>query len=94
VEVGSSTIIRRHPEVIDTDLQGEVVLMSLATGLSYTFDRHGSQIWRFLEKSQSLESLVSQVCEFYEVPDRDKCRSDLHQFLLQLHDSELVTVEN
>jgi hypothetical protein len=61
-------------------MDGEVVVINLATGCYYTSNQSAGVIWPLLEQRQSLEALQSRLCDLYAV-DRDTAEADLRSLL-------------
>lgn len=84
-------IISRHPETIATEIDGEVVLMSLVTGRTFGLDKRGSRIWSLLEQPRSLEDAVAELLKVYNVPP-ETCLNDVTSFVSKLTEAQLATV--
>jgi hypothetical protein len=61
-------------------MDGEVVVINLATGCYYTSNQAAGEIWPLLEQRQSLEALQTRLCDLYAV-DRDTAGADLRSLL-------------
>ena len=61
-------------------MDGEVVVINLATGCYYTSNQAAGEIWPLLEQRQSLETLLNRFCDLYAV-DRDTAEADLRSLL-------------
>lgn len=85
------TLLSRHPETISTEIDGEVVLMSLVTGRTFGLDKRGSRIWSLLEQPRSVEDVVTELLVVYDTT-REKCLADLLTFAGKLSEAQLVTV--
>ncbi len=84
-------VISRHPETIATEIDDEIVLMSLQTGRTYGLDKRGGRIWGLIEQPRSIESLVSELVKIYDTT-AEKCQSDSADFLGKLAEAQLVLV--
>jgi hypothetical protein len=83
-------VLSRHPETIATEIDGEVVLMSLITGRTFGLDKRGSRIWALLEQPHSLEDIVTKLLALYDTT-RERCLADLVVFFGKLTEAQLVT---
>jgi hypothetical protein len=84
-------VISRHPETIATDIDGDVVLMSLVSGRTFGLDQRGGRIWTLLEQPQPLEHLVAELLKVYDTT-REQCQEDVAEFLAKLAEVQLVVI--
>ena len=52
-------LVRRNPEIVHSDMDGETVMMSVSEGNYYGLNGVGSQIWELLEQEMS----VAAICD-------------------------------
>jgi hypothetical protein len=83
-------VLSRHSETIATEIDGEVVLMSLITGRTFGLDKRGSRIWAILEQPCSIEEVVTKLLAFYDT-SHDRCLADVLVFFDKLAEAQLVT---
>lgn len=88
--VSAHTRLRRRDDSIATEIDGEAVVMSLATGRTYGLDKRGSRIWALLEQPATVESLVEKLLQQYDTTV-EQCRADVVAFAEKLLALELVT---
>lgn len=74
---------RRLEGFVSTDMDGEIVLMSIEHGSYFGIGGTGSLIWERLEEAQSEDALVEAVRARYDVSDGDS-RRDLNAFQARL----------
>jgi hypothetical protein len=79
------------PDLLASDLAGEMVLLNLADGVYYGLDAVGAQIWRSIGQPRAVHDLVDDVVAHYEV-DRARCEQDVLVFLTDLAAHGLVAV--
>lgn len=85
-------LITREKNQMVTEIEGEVVLLDLATDAFIGLDAIGSSIWNLLEPSVTFSALCQTLMEKYDVPE-DVCKADVLSFLKELADNNLITVE-
>jgi hypothetical protein len=87
--------VRPHPDVIWREVDGEVVLLNVATGQYFGLDAVGSQVWILLQsmgpQGANLESLCSLVQSHFEV-DPATAERDLAALLDDLIAQQLLVV--
>jgi hypothetical protein len=83
------TVVRIRNDVVFRELEGEMVLLNLATGVYFGLDAVGTRIWGLIDGQRSAADIVATLTAEYEV-DADTCGADLARFLETLRDNELV----
>jgi Coenzyme PQQ synthesis protein D (PqqD) len=80
-------------DVIFTDFDGkEGILVDLNTKQYYRLNETGSLIWRGLEKGNTIEDIVNEMQNTYEVSD-DHARASVEKLLQNLESNKLVQRE-
>jgi hypothetical protein len=77
------------PNVINETIDGEAIMINLATGSYYSLDRVGGDVWALLEASLPVDDIVEELGRRYDAAE-DDIRSELDGLLHQLSDEELV----
>ena len=90
--LANNSFIRRNPELVSSDLDGETVMMSIESGEYFGLDSVGSRIWELLETPTTVANLVDILVDEFEV-SREECEADTIDFLNQLLDKHLLVVE-
>ena len=86
--------IQRNASMITSNLDGEIVMMSVENGEYYGLDEIGTRIWELLEKPIVIDSLIHCLTLEFEV-EREECEQDTLDFLKDLFARNLITlVEN
>lgn len=83
--------LTQNPDLITADMDGEKVMMSIASGKYYGINEVGSRIWELLESPASAEEVCRNITGEFEV-DEAQCRSDLMQFLGELLANDIVRI--
>ncbi len=84
-------VISRNPETIATEIDGEVVLMSLVTGRTFGLDKRGSRIWALVEQPRTVAAVVTELLKVYDTT-AEKCEADVAAFFGKLIEAQLATV--
>ncbi len=87
----ADTIVRWHPDQVAAEIDGEVVVMSIAQGKYVGLDDMASGIWRRLEAPQRVDALCEGLIRDYE-GDPDAIRADVLAFLARLEEHGLILV--
>jgi hypothetical protein len=85
--------IRIKKDVVFRDLEGEMVLLNLATGVYFGLDPVGTRIWGLIDGRRSAAAIVEALIAEYDV-DPQTCETDLDRFLESLRDNELVELDD
>ena len=76
-------------EVID----GEAILINLATGMYFSMARTGAAVWTLIEAGHSLEEIASTLVDRYDV-DRPRAEADLERLAAELLEHRLVVLSD
>lgn len=88
--ISEKSILRRL-EQIATQIDGEIVIMSMKRGQLYGLDEIGSDIWQRLESPKSLKALVGELEKDYR-GDPVAIEQDTRTLLQKLHHEGLIEV--
>jgi hypothetical protein len=84
-------ILYRAKDSISTELDGETVILDIASGIYSGLDFMGTFIWNQLEQPVSIASLRDAIIERYDVSE-EQCVADLLDFLRDLTDNRLIVI--
>jgi Coenzyme PQQ synthesis protein D (PqqD) len=88
----NSALISRHPDLLETALDNEVVLISIERGSYYGLEATAKRIWQLLEQPQSRDQLVEALCREYDAQP-EVIAKDLDVFLHKMLENGVVTAE-
>lgn len=77
------------PQVINETIDGEAIMINLATGGYYSLDRVGGDVWSLLEASLPVDDIVAELGRRYEATE-DDIRRGVEDLLQRLSGEELV----
>lgn len=66
IEISRDSIVRRRPEAVATEVNDEVVLMSLERDRCYGLGSTGSDIWRRIFEPIAVSELMTQLLAVYD----------------------------
>ncbi len=87
-----ATVPCPNPNVQGTTLDGETVLLDLATGRYYTLNRVGTAIWERCTGSASLKDIHATLCSKFEA-SAERIADDLFALVTQLGHEGLLRLE-
>jgi hypothetical protein len=85
----TDTTLVRTTETLATEVDGEIVLISITDGRYFGLDSVGSEIWRRLEQPKRVDALCAELKEHFE-GDPETIEREAIAFLDTLVDSKLV----
>jgi hypothetical protein len=91
-DLDQSDIIVASAGQVSCDLDGETVILSVASGLYFGLDPVGTFIWSRLQESRTVAEIRDDVMREFEV-ERERCERDLTDLLRQLAEFGLIEVE-
>ena len=77
------------PDLVSTDMDDEVVMMSIEKGEYYGIGGVGSHVWSLLQNPITMNEIMETVCPEYEVSEKT-CRSEIETFIDELIKKGLV----
>lgn len=92
-QLSLTSSVRIREGVLSRDLQGELVILDLNTGVYFGLDEVGTRIWHLLEEHRSLQKVLDSMIEEYEV-GHAQCAEDLFSFVTKMLDKGLAEVCN
>ncbi len=92
-EITTDTIINQIEDIVDTDIDGETVMMSIQNGEYYGLDEIGSRIWALIKEPVRVSSLIDTLLERFDV-DRETCEKDVLKFLNDLNEDRILVAGN
>lgn len=76
-------------EVADEVIDGEAILINLASGIYYSMDRVGGVIWSMIAAGHRLEDIATTVAARYEVSP-EQAQADVQRLAAELIEHRLV----
>lgn len=84
-------VIARNGDLLTTQVDGELLAMSIEQGACYGLNPVGTEIWNLLETPRTVDALCAELVSRFEVDD-DTCRAEVAAFLTQMQDEGMVAV--
>ena len=79
--------------VLDQELDGEIVLLDLKSGVYFGLNEVGSRMWTHLSLVGDLDEIMGLLLDEFDV-DKDTLLKDLHELCHRLKSLELITLED
>jgi hypothetical protein len=78
--ISLDSIIKQSGKLITSNLDGEIVMLSVENGKYYGMDDIGSRIWELIAAPLKVSKLIDLLVEEFDV-ERKRCESDVLTFL-------------
>ena len=89
MKITPETIIQRNNEILDSNLDGEKVMMSIKRGEYYGLGKTGTFIWDNIGKPVKIKDLIEKITDKYRV-NKKQCFEEIIPFLNDLIEKELI----
>lgn len=83
------SIIKKSDDIVETEIDGEVVMMRIETGSYYGLDPTGSDIWKHLNSPTKVSEIIEDLLEEYNVSE-SQCEKDVIAFLENIKKDKLI----
>ncbi len=92
--VDLSSVVVQSKEILASDIDGEIVMMSIEHGTYSGLDAIGSEIWNLLESPRRVSEICKIMRERYDV-EQKQCEEDVLAYLNGLAwDNTIKVVDN
>ena len=85
----SSRYIINAPRVVHQIIDNEAVIIDFESGVYYSIDQAGAQVWALLNQNLSLSEMAASIERQYHRPT-DEINGAITQFITQLLDEGLI----
>ncbi|WP_214825838.1 lasso peptide biosynthesis PqqD family chaperone [Exiguobacterium algae] len=92
MNVTESTKVKQNPNMLTTEMDGEIVMMSITHGKYFSIGKTGVAIWEQMATERTIGEVVDQLCERYEV-ERGTCAQDVIRFVEKMASNEIVLTQ-
>src|SRR3954462_14354958 len=83
--------VRVTPDMLFSELEGEAVVLNLASGVYFGLNGVGARIWELLSAGRDLRGIKAALLEEFDVP-AEVCEADLLDVVGRMAADGLVTV--
>jgi hypothetical protein len=84
-------LIQVSESVLHQPLDGESVLLDIASGKYFGLNELGSHIWTLLKQGHTLPEIIELLLDEYSVT-REKLLEDIWDFILQLEVNGMISI--
>ena len=84
-------VVERNQELIASEVDGEILMLSVERGKYFALNRTGSRIWQLLQKPCKVSDLIKMLQKEYAVAE-EICRQDVLQLLAEMQQEKVVSI--
>jgi len=84
--------VRRREDLLTTEVDGELIAMSIERGSCYGLNRIGSRIWALIAEPRSIDTICAALLDQFEVTP-ETCRREVIELLDALRREDMIVVE-
>ncbi|CAN5489354.1 hypothetical protein BH09BAC6_BH09BAC6_11770 [soil metagenome] len=81
--------LKRGPEYLHNDVDNEVIMMNMNTGMYVTLNETGRSIWYLLDEPKTVSQLIAALAVEYSVTP-EQCEKDVLPFIEILTDRKIA----
>lgn len=81
--------LHRNPDLLETTLDNEVVLMSIERGSYFGLEGTAKLIWQMLEQPMTKDQIVQPLCKQFDA-ERDVIDRDVGLFIQKMLDNGVL----
>jgi len=82
-------VYRKSSDQISANIDDDEVVLHMVDGVYYSLNRTGREVWHLLDEPKSLETIVDQLMETFEV-EREFCQESVRALLDEMEAASLV----
>ncbi len=87
------TVVVRRPELIFTEIDNDIIILSIANSKYYGADSVGRRIWILIDQPIPISDICNTLLKEFAV-DRQTCERETLEFLQQLLSEQLIEVKS
>jgi hypothetical protein len=85
------TILSRSEDYLSNEIDGEIVMMNIETGMYVSMNATGKSVWDILENPASISDILTALTKEYEI-DAETCQKDVTPFIEQMIEKKILQV--
>ncbi len=89
----TDTVIVRSDSLIEAEVDGEVVALSIDQGTCYGLNKVGSRIWNLIAEPMRVGDICTKLVAEYDV-DMPTCERQVLDLLQELHAEKMIDLRS
>ena len=90
--IAADAIVTTNPQAVACDLEGEVVILNLESGVYFGLNAVGGDIWNYIQSEHTIEEIIQHLLQQYRV-ERSRCEAEVNALLQTMATRGLVKIE-
>jgi len=90
--IQNSNRIILNQELLQSEIDGETIMMSIDNGKYYGLNTVASRIWEIIKDEPLFSELIEKLVEEYEI-EQKQCEAETQEFLSKLIENKLIKIE-
>ena len=90
--IDESSVVVAADHQTSAEVDGESVILDLEEGVYYGLNPVGARIWSEIQEPTAVEEITAAITAEYDV-DSEQCREDVISLLQDLHENDLIKIE-
>jgi hypothetical protein len=91
--IASTSVLVANKRSAACDLDGEMVILNLDSGIYFGLNPVGATIWSYIQSEHSLEEVIVHLLSEYRV-DRARCEAEVIALLQNMNSQGLIDIYN
>ena len=91
MKLSTQSVIIKNKSILENEIDGEKIMLNIDNGEYYGLDKIASRIWELADNKISIENMIRQLLEEYEI-DYETCKNDVLEFLDELIKKKLIVI--
>jgi hypothetical protein len=92
IMIDESSVVVAADHQTSAEVDGESVILDLEEGIYYGLNPVGARIWSEIQKPTTVGEITTAITAEYDV-DSEQCREDVISLLQDLHENDLIKIE-
>lgn len=91
MKIGKENKFRKTDNFVESDIEGQAVMMSIENSKYFGMDEIGTEIWQLLDKDLTYAEMIDTLLNEYEI-DSDTCEQESSEFIEKLLKYKLIEI--
>jgi hypothetical protein len=88
-DINAQTAFARSDQILYSEVDGDVTMMSVETGKYYSLRAVGARMWSLLERPMTVAQMCDRLMAEYQV-DRQRCEADVTRVMHHMASEGIV----
>lgn len=90
-EITVGTMVKRNDDIVEANIDGETVMMSIDSGEYFGLDPIATKIWNDIESRQKVTAICERLQNDFDVSP-EQCQTDVLNFLNALSEKSIIEI--